>query len=598
MPIPHPPSSILYPQSAIKRIVLAGNPNVGKSVLFHRLTGVRVFVSNYPGTTVGYTRGRLHSPGPTPPGGGLPFALGDAVEVIDAPGIYSLEPTSKAEEVASEIIATAEVIVNVVDATNLERNLDLTLQLLEKNIPAVVALNLWDETSHLGIAIDPGKLESLLGVPVVPTAAVTGEGVRNLVAKLSAARRAPRPPSTPPERWKEIGDIVAACQVLTPRRHTFLQRLSDVSVQPLSGSLLAAVVMFAAFKIVRFVGEGIIARVADPFFERIYAPILYRLSALLGGDGLFHNILIGKLIEGRIDFKQSLGLLTTAPYIEFAMVLPYVASFYFVLSFLEDFGYLPRLAVLLDSLMHRVGLHGYAIIPNLLGLGCNVPAILATRILESRKERFIAATMISIAVPCAALQAMIFGLVGARGGIYVGAVYLVLFLVWLLLGVILKIAVKGYEPELIIEIPHYRLPPLGPFLAKVWMRISGFLREAVPVISVGILAVNLLYYLKVFDAIADLAAPVVTRLWGLPRESVVVILVGFLRKDVAVGMLGPLNLSPKQLVVATTVLAMFFPCIATFAVFLKEFGVKDMLKSSAIMLATATGVGAALNLLL
>lgn len=580
-----------------KRIVLAGNPNVGKSMLFHRLTGVHVTISNYPGTTVSYTRGRLHCPVGSPPGGPCSLAAGETLEVIDAPGVYSLEPTSKAEEVAAGIIATAAVLVNVIDATNLERNLDLTLQLLEKNIPMVVALNLWDETVHLGIAIDDRKLEDLLGVPVVPTAAVTGEGIRTLIARLASARPAPRPPSLPPERWKEIGIIVAACQVLSPRRHTFLQRLSDASVQPFSGFLLAAFVVFAAFVLIRFLGEGIITRLADPFFERLYAPLLHRLSSLLGGEGFVHNLLIGKLIGGRIDFRQSLGLLTTAPYIEFAMVLPYVASFYFVLSFLEDFGYLPRLAVLLDGFMHRVGLHGYAIIPNLLGLGCNVPAILATRILESRKERFIAATMISLAVPCAALQAMIFGLVGARGGIYVGAVYLTLFAVWLFCGIVLKSTVQGFEPELLIEIPHYRFPPLGPFLKKVRVRISGFLREAVPIILLGVLVINLVYFLKIFDALAHLAAPVVSGLWGLPRESIAAILVGFLRKDVAVGLLGPLNLSPKQLVVATTVLAMFFPCIATFVVLLKEFGIRDTLKASAIMILATTAVGTLQNLL-
>jgi len=579
-----------------KKIVLAGNPNVGKSMLFHRLTGVHVTISNYPGTTVGYTLGRLHYPGGSPPGSPCSLAAGETLEVIDAPGVYSLDPTCKAEEVATGIIATAAVLVNVIDATNLERNLDLTLQLLEKNIPMVVALNLWDETAHLGIAIDDRKLESILGVPVVPTAAVTGEGIRTLVSRLASARPAPRPPSSPPERWKEIGRIVAACQVLSPRRHTFLQRLSDASVQPFSGFLLAAFVIGAAFVVIRLIGEGIIARLADPFFESLYAPILYRISSFLEGEGFFHNLLIGKLIGGRIDFRQSLGLLTTAPYIEFAMVLPYVSSFYLVLSFLEDFGYLPRLAILLDNFMHRVGLHGYAIIPNLLGLGCNVPAILATRILESRKERFIAATMISLAVPCAALQAMIFGLVGARGTLYVGAIYLTLFAVWLCCGIVLKSTVQGFEPELLIEIPHYRFPPLGPFLKKVWVRISGFLREAVPIILLGVLVINLVYFSQVFDVLADLTAPVVSGLWGLPRESIVAILLGFLRKDVAVGLLVPLDLSTKQLVVATTVLAMFFPCIATFVVFLKEFGIKDTLKASAIMILATTAVGTLQNL--
>jgi ferrous iron transport protein B len=248
--------------------------------------------------------------------------------------------------------------------------------------------------------------------------------------------------------------------------------------------------------------------------------------------------------------------------------------------------------------MHRLGLHGYAIIPSLLGLGCNVPAVMATRILESKRERFIAATMISIAIPCAALQAMIFGLVGEHGIQYVAIVYGTLFLVWVILGIILNRLVKGFSPELLIEIPHYRLPPMMTVLHKLWMRASGFLKEAIPIILGAVLVINVLYFLGVFDAIANFAAPVVTGLLGLPKEAVTAIVIGFLRKDVAMGMLAPLALTPQQLVVGSVVLAMFFPCIATFVVLIRELGVKSMLISSAIMIVSALAVGGLLNLIL
>jgi ferrous iron transport protein B len=227
-----------------------------------------------------------------------------------------------------------------------------------------------------------------------------------------------------------------------------------------------------------------------------------------------------------------------------------------------------------------------------------VPAILSTRILESKRERFIAATLISIAVPCAALQAMILGLVGEQGWQYVAMVYGTLFLVWIILGIILNRLVRGFSPELLIEIPPYRLPPWRTVLQKLWMRTYGFLREAIPIILGAVVVINILYFFGVFDAIADFTAPVVTGLLGLPKEAVTAIAIGFLRKDVALGMLAPLALSANQLVVGSVVLAMFFPCIATFVVLLRELGVINMLKAAGIMLVAALATGGILNLIL
>jgi len=252
----------------------------------------------------------------------------------------------------------------------------------------------------------------------------------------------------------------------------------------------------------------------------------------------------------------------------------------------------------MDNIMHRLGLHGWAIIPTLLGLGCNVPGILGTRILEDRRERLIAATIISIGVPCAALQAMIFGLVGEHGGSYVGIVYLSLFIAWAVIGRLLSIILKGQSPELVMEVPPYRLPSLQTITKKLWMRMVGFLKEALPIVLLGVLVVNILYFLKVFDIIADLTSPIITNVFGLPKEAVVAMAIGFLRKDVAVGMLGTLGLTAEQLVVASTVLAMFFPCIATFAVLFKELGVTDTLKSIMVMLISSLIVGGLLNAIL
>lgn len=567
------------------KVLLIGNPNVGKSVVFSRLTGVRVMSSNYPGTTVGYSEGHMK--------------VGDEIaQVIDVPGTYTLDPTCEAEEVALRMLELGDVVINVVDATNLERNLFLTLQLLERDVPLVVALNMWDDTEHQGITIDLDKLSHQLGVPVIPTVAVSGEGIKELVSAIPRAVAPQQPGRTREERWAAVGSITDAVQVITHRHHTWKERLADASVRPVTGMLLAVVVLAGGFGAVRLIGESLIAYVLDPLYMTLWMPLLEGLSRALGGGGVLHEILVGRLIDGAVHPVESFGLLSSGLYVPLAMVLPYIIGFYFVLGILEDVGYLPRLAVLLDSAMHRIGLHGYAIIPSLLGLGCNVPAILATRILESRRERFIAATLIAVAIPCASLQAVIIGLVGNFGARYVAIVYGTLLLVWICLGMVLHRLMKGYSPELLIEIPRYRLPILSPVLRKLWSRVRGFLREALPVFFASILAINLLYLVGAFDVLARVTAPVMTRLLGLPAESVVAVAIGFLRKDVALGLLAPMSLSAEQFVVAAVVLAMFFPCVAAFAVLVRELGVRDSLKSAGIMVVSALCVGSLLNAVL
>lgn len=569
----------------MKKILLMGNPNVGKSVIFSRLTGAKVIISNYPGTTVEFTQGHLKL--------GEEKAL-----VIDVPGTYTLEPVTKAEEVACSMLKEGDLVINIVDATNLERNLNLTQQLLEKNMPVIVALNMWDDTKHRGIEIDVEKLEKILGVPVMPTCGLTGEGVRHLVERFKEAKTLTLKFASDKERWEEIGRIVNDVQKLYHRHHTFLEILEDLSIKPLSGIPIALGVIYVSFKIIRFIGEGLIGNVFEPLFENLWLPLISKLSQLLGQSGFLHDILIGHLIEGEIDFGMSFGLLTTGLFVPIAMVLPYIFSFYLVLGLLEDWGYLPRLAVLVDNIMHRLGLHGYAIVPMILGLGCNVPGALATRLLVGRREKFIAATLMAIAVPCMAQIAMIVGLVGERGGQYLTIVFLVLISLWFILGRILHRVLKGESPELTLEIPPYRIPQVLAVIKKLWMRTQAFLISAVPYVLLGILVVNILYTLKVVDFLAKVFSPILSGLWGLPSNAISALLVGFLRKDVAIGMLGPLNLTTKQLVIGSTILAIYFPCVATFIVLIRELGVKDMLKSALIMVLIALLVGSILNLIL
>ena len=564
------------------KLLLMGNQNVGKSALFSRLTGVNVTSSNYPGTTVEFRQGRLKFDSKT-------------ADVVDVPGTYTLESNSRAEDVAVRMLEEGDVVINVVDATNLERNLYLTMQLLEKRIPVIVALNFWDKALHGGIEINVKMLERMLGVPVVPTVAVTGEGIKKLVSRIDDAR-AHALRQSDKKRWVKIGRIIKQTERITLKRETLLERLGDASIRPLTGIPIALAVIMASFLLIRLIGEGLITYILDPLFNT-YSFLAMGLSGLLG-PGFVHDIVIGRLIEGEIDYVQSMGLLTTGLYVPLAMVLPYIFAFYLILSFLEDSGYLPRLATLMDNLMHRMGMHGLSIIPMLLGLGCNVPGALSTRILETRRQRFIAATLMAIAVPCMAQIAMVIGLVGSRGLVGLVMVFGTLFVVWVVLGLALNRLMGGESPEIFIEIPPYQVPYWGSLLKKVWMRMKTFLREAIPYVLLGVLIINVLYSSGIISLIGRIAAPVVMGVLGLPGDAVGALLVGFLRKDVAIGMLLPLSLNLKQLVIASVVLTMYFPCVATFMVLTRELGVKDMAKSTAIMLFMALLVGGLLNLII
>lgn len=576
----------------MKRLILIGNPNVGKSAVFWRLTGIHATTSNYPGTTVSFKSG-------------LGKICEESFEVVDTPGAYSLDPTNAAEKVAVELVETGDLFVNVIDATNLERNLLLTMQMLERGLPMVVALNMHDDAQHKGIHIDVARLSEFLRVPVIPTVGISGVGIADLARAICELRieldqgaEFPKPrPHTVDELWGDIGRLTAQVQNLEHRHHTLLEWLQDISLQPRTGLLFAAILLYVAFRAIRFMGEGLIGHVLDPFFQGPYLAAMKHLSRTLQTQPLLHHLLIGRLVDGQIDYVQAMGMLTTGLYVPLGMVLPYVVAFYLVLSLLEDIGYLPRLGVLVDVLMHRVGLHGFGVIPVLLGLGCNVPGIMATRSLETRGQRFIACTLISVGVPCVSLQAMIMKVVGDFGLRYVVGVYAFLGVVVLVLGQVLKRFVKGALPELMLEIPPYRLPSGRLTLLKLYYRTRGFIVEAVPLVLGGVLLVNVLDYFRFFERAAALFAPVVTTLWGLPREAILPIMLGFLRKDIAAGMLIPLHLTLPQVMTACVLLSLTFPCIATFAVLFAELGWRDALKSIGTMLATALLFGIAARFL-
>lgn len=571
----------------LNKIILVGGPNVGKSVIFSRLTGANVIISNYPGTTIDYSKGKI-------------LLENRNVEIIDSPGAYSLTPSDKAEKVTSKIIeklnSEKDMVINIINAANLERDLFLTLELLEKKIPVIVALNLWDEAKHNGIEINVKKLEKLLGVPVVPTVATTGEGIKLLVSRLKEVKLLRIKSLAEKDKWIKIGKIIKEVQEIKHRHHTIGETLADATVRPITGIPIALIIIILSFWIVRFIGENLIGYIFEPLFE-FYKPLAMSISNFLG-PGFLHEILIGKLIEGEIEYVQSMGLLTTGLFVPFGMVLPYIFAFYFTLSILEDTGYLPRLATLADNIFHKLGMHGYGIVPVFLGLGCNVPGALATRILATKKQRFIALILLVISVPCMAQTAMIFGILGSYGLSYIFTVYITLLIVYIIVGILLNAFVKGESPEIFLEIPPYRKPSTKAVLKKTWMRVKWFLKEAIPYLFLGVLLVNILYAVGFFDFIGIIFAPIMENWFGLPKEAIIAILVGFLRKDLAVGMLLPLGLNAMQLVIATVILTITFPCAATFAVLIKELGFKDMLKALCLMILIALVVGGSLRLIL
>jgi len=258
---------------------------------------------------------------------------------------------------------------------------------------------------------------------------------------------------------------------------------------------------------------------------------------------------------------KSFGILTTGLYIPLGIVLPFLIPFYLLLGILEDIGYLPRLSVILDAFMHRIGLHGAAILPCVLGMGCSVPAVLSVRILESAKQRYLAATLMTMAIPCASQSAMIFGILAPYGLRYIFIVYSTLFLSFVITGYLLHRFIGGESPEIFLEIPPYRMPNLRALLKKTFIRVREFLKEAVPYIGLGMIIMNFFYLTGLMHLIGEELKPVVSGLLGLPSDAATALIIGFLRKDVGIGMFAPLDMTPVQYVVAAVVLAMYMPCV-------------------------------------
>lgn len=558
------------------KTVLVGNPNVGKTLVFSRLTGVNVISANYPGTTVVTKVGRCRF-------------NGQDYEIVDMPGLYSLDSLLTAEQSVSALLNEAGIIVNIIDATTLERNLTLTLQLLRINRPTVVCLNIWDETAHKGIAIDVAALEQILGIPVVAASAKSGQGIHDLVSSLSRARVSSFSGSTT-DPWQSIGSIVTKVQKLSHRHHTFLERLSEISLHPLGGPITAMIVLSATFILVRGMGEGLINGLLEPLFTRYYHPSLMKAMEYVPIDFL-RDLLIGHSGDPLLSF----GILTTGVYIAVILVFPYFISFYLLFGLLEDFGYLPRLAVVLDALFHRLGLHGYSSIPVMLGLGCKVPALLATRTLVGRREKVLTIMLVMMSAPCLPQTAMIFSLGMHYGVVPVMTIFVLLFLLAIAMNLALNRLLPGETSDLFMEIPGYRIPSLRIMTRKLWTRIVEYAVEVFPMIVVGVCVIHVLDALRILSAISLTLGGPIAWLLGLPREIASVMLLGFLRKDVSIALLAPFHLSSSQFVIASIFMALYLPCIAAFFTLIKEVKVMATVKITGLVFCCALLVGSLLH---
>lgn len=560
----------------MKKVAIVGNPNVGKSLVFSRITGVGVISSNYAGTTVGVKTGKL-------------VHAADEFELIDVPGIYSLDVLSAADEAAIRIVDTCDIIVNVVDATNLERNLNLTLGLLAKAKPMVVCLNLWDDTAHNGISIDVPALEEILGVPVVAASALRGDGIPRLVDSLHRTRPG-RALGDPADTWARIGAIIGRVQKLSHRHHTAGEMLADFTLNPVGGLVFAALVLAAVFAIVRIMGESLASGICEPLFSRVYNPFVLQLC------GHIPITFVKELLTGRgADPLASFGILTTGVYIATVLVFPYFVSFYLLFGLLEDVGYLPRIAVVLDTFFHRLGLHGYSSIPVMLGLGCKVPAFLATRVLTTKREKILTMSLILMSAPCLPQSAMIVSLGMKYGAIVVCSVFAILLFLAIGVNAILNKATKGETPELFMEIPAYRPPSLRLMARKLWIRIAEYFAEVFPLIVVGVLVINILDSLSVIRFVSSALGGPLSFLLGLPHDIAPVLILGFLRKDVSIALLAPFALSGAQFVIACVFMVLYVPCVASFFTITKELGVLSAIRVMGIVFGSAVTICALLN---
>lgn len=548
------PSAASPTGSEERPIVLVGNPNVGKSAVFAGLSGTYAEISNFPGTTVSVTCSRWN---------GRPL--------IDGPGVYGLGDHTEEERITAEAVERAAAVVNVVDAAHLDRDLFLTLQLAEQGVPMVVALNCIDEARKSGAVPDAAELERALGVPVVCTLAITGEGLAELGAAIERAR--------PGRVAVKIGDDDVARRRAadalyervvprTQRRRAVADWLSRASVTLHWGVPMMALALAAIYLLVGVVvAQNVVGFTEVRLGNELWEPFARGLADAVGLGGPIREILVGEF-----------GLLTmTVTYILF-LLGPLVIAFYFVLALLEDSGFLPRIAALVDRGLTALGLNGRAVIPIILGFGCVTMGTITTRLLSTRRERTIATALLNFAIPCSAQLAVIAALLAGVGGGYVFGYAAIIFAMLVAVGTVLDKALPGQPAPLILELPPLRWPRAGAVTRKTLIRGYGFIREATPWFAAGAFIISILELTGGLQLWQRLLRPLVVGWLHLPAEAARAIVMGLVRRDFGAAGLYQMGLTPTQALVALVVITLFVPCVASIMVMVKEHGARTALR--------------------
>ncbi|MBI1987274.1 MAG: ferrous iron transport protein B [Nitrospinae bacterium] len=636
-----------------ERVVLVGNPNVGKSAIFGLLTGSYVTVSNYPGTTVEITRGAAH-------------LNKKRYQVIDTPGVNNLLPLSEDERVTRDILLSEDShrIVQVIDSKNLRRGLLISLQLAEMELPFLLDLNMEDEARSRGITIDTDRLTQILGVGTVSTVATRRKGLDRLVGGLSQLRASSLRIDYGEPIESSLRQVVELLpQAYISRRALGLmllagdeslkgwlhQNLSAAAIEKIEAICLSLQEKFS--HPLSYVITEIRLRWVDSILSQVVAaekmersswgttlgqwsthpiwgiPFLlailyltYRFVGVFGAGTLvnfFEQTLFGRYVNPAairlvkaaipLPFLQELlvgdyGLITMALTYAIAIVFPIVGTFFVIFGLMEDSGYLPRLAVMSNRVFKVMGLNGKAVLPMVLGLGCDTMAVLTTRILESNKERLIVILLLALGVPCSAQLGVILGMLG---GVSLKATILWSFTVVAVIiavGFLAARVLPGKGSDFILELPPLRLPQISNIVIKTAARIEWYLKEAVPLFALGTLFLFFLNWFGLLKAIEELASPVISGLLGLPTKATGAFIVGFLRRDYGAAGLYALakqgQLDPIQVVVSLVTITLFVPCIANFFMIVKEKGLKVALAMAGFIFPFAILVGGMLNWLL
>jgi ferrous iron transport protein B len=629
-------------------IALAGNPNAGKSVVFNQITGGNQIIGNWPGKTVERTEGWINY-------------RGKRLRIVDLPGIYSLSTYTEEELIAREFIlsGTPDVIINIIDASLLERSLFFTLQLLELEKPMVIAVNQLDIAEAKGLKTDVNTISKLLNIPAVGIIATKGKGLNNLLTtsiEQAEKKEELKPPAYGSEIEKSIQSIVDSLKGLYPEypsrwlaiklieddkeikklpfpeevlervktlkdelekthgepveviisseryalasriarssqyyvktRMPLSQRLDTVFLHPFFGYITMGIILFIAFGGLFEIG-GYLSGLLEGLFSYL-EPVIMSLPFSKVINELLWNGVLGGLISG------------------ITIALPYILPFYIFLAFLENSGYLARIAFLTDTLMHKLGLHGKGTIPIIMGYGCNVPAILGTRILESRRERLIASFLATL-IPCSARTVIILGLVGVfMGPWWALIIYIIDLIVIYAVGYIMNRYSPGETPSLIMEVPDIRVPVLKPTLRQAWFRIKEFLTIALPYMIAGSFVLEIIKIANWFGPINRVLSPVIVKWLGLPSITGITLIFGILRKELTLILLATFSnttnfsliLNPRQMFIFSLFTTLYIPCLATIIALKRELGNKDAILLTLGEVLLAVGLVGILNQIL